>query len=464
MATIAQNLASLQQARTDIAEAIENKGVTLEEGAGFTDFPQAIEDIPSGVDTSNDTVTSETLAEGVTAHDASGAQITGNLKSSSWLKLQEKVRANNLDDINNDDIYACKRNNDALLWRVIDKNHDEPANLDFNNSLTLLLASPFFIGYNSYKHLKAEDKSNIYANFLSFDFPEAFYYCDEELPADYYSYMEGTILRYFRTKVTIPKGGKIWYSYTSSSSASLLIYDDDNNIIENAGEVHYRSQSGITYTFLGTTGDEVDGSLNKNSTLCGYQHRIYKNSIIRQWLNSDKPKGEWFTPMNKFCVPPPYAFTTDGFMHGMDEDFLSSIGKTKIITVDPDDLENPYITEDYFFLPSVANFTEKNSKYQLEGGLYSGAKYYDIYRYNCVGLCSSSTSSGSNYFTIRHNGILRSPVIGNSTKINFLKHDSSSSSISVGELNNLGMYYGTYCMDFANGNTLVTPLICCNVI
>lgn len=45
MATIAQNLAALQQARTDIAEAIENKGVTLEEGAGFTDFPQAIDNI-----------------------------------------------------------------------------------------------------------------------------------------------------------------------------------------------------------------------------------------------------------------------------------------------------------------------------------------------------------------------------------------------------------------------------------
>ena len=46
MATIAQNLAALQQARTDISEAIENKGVTLEEGAGFTDFPQAINSIP----------------------------------------------------------------------------------------------------------------------------------------------------------------------------------------------------------------------------------------------------------------------------------------------------------------------------------------------------------------------------------------------------------------------------------
>ncbi len=81
IATIAQNLAALQQARTDIAEAIENKGVTLEEGAGFTDFPEAIEDIPSGVDTSNDTVTPETLAEGVTAHDKSGAPIVGTMVS-----------------------------------------------------------------------------------------------------------------------------------------------------------------------------------------------------------------------------------------------------------------------------------------------------------------------------------------------------------------------------------------------
>ena len=36
----------------------------------------------SGVDTSKDTVTAETLLEGVTAHDASGKQITGSYKPS----------------------------------------------------------------------------------------------------------------------------------------------------------------------------------------------------------------------------------------------------------------------------------------------------------------------------------------------------------------------------------------------
>jgi surface protein len=93
MATIAQNLAALQQARTDIAEAITDKGVTLEEGAGFTDFPSAIEDIPTGVDTSNDTVTPATLADGVTAHNAAGEQIEGTMQGG--LEMNVKFTAGN---------------------------------------------------------------------------------------------------------------------------------------------------------------------------------------------------------------------------------------------------------------------------------------------------------------------------------------------------------------------------------
>ena len=36
--------------------------------------------VKAGVDTTKDTITAETLLEGVTAHDASGAPITGTLK------------------------------------------------------------------------------------------------------------------------------------------------------------------------------------------------------------------------------------------------------------------------------------------------------------------------------------------------------------------------------------------------
>lgn len=48
MATIAQNLQALSDARDDIATAITDKGVILPEGAGFRQFPDAISSIPSG--------------------------------------------------------------------------------------------------------------------------------------------------------------------------------------------------------------------------------------------------------------------------------------------------------------------------------------------------------------------------------------------------------------------------------
>lgn len=79
--TISENLQRLTVAKTAISTAITNKGGTVTQGDGLEDFPNDIASIPSGVDTSNDTVTPETLAEGVTAHDASGAQITGTMEN-----------------------------------------------------------------------------------------------------------------------------------------------------------------------------------------------------------------------------------------------------------------------------------------------------------------------------------------------------------------------------------------------
>lgn len=48
MSTIAENLAALQQAKTDIASAITNKGGTVNVGDGFSSFAADIATIPSG--------------------------------------------------------------------------------------------------------------------------------------------------------------------------------------------------------------------------------------------------------------------------------------------------------------------------------------------------------------------------------------------------------------------------------
>lgn len=50
MASIEQNLQSLITAKNDIAMAITDKGVTLSENAGFLDFANAIDSIPSSED------------------------------------------------------------------------------------------------------------------------------------------------------------------------------------------------------------------------------------------------------------------------------------------------------------------------------------------------------------------------------------------------------------------------------
>lgn len=85
MATLTENVNRIVDALGDIKEAIIEKGVTPT-GKCET-FCDAISKIPTGVDTSKDTVTQQYLAEGVTAHNALGVQISGELERHNSLTL-----------------------------------------------------------------------------------------------------------------------------------------------------------------------------------------------------------------------------------------------------------------------------------------------------------------------------------------------------------------------------------------
>lgn len=84
MSTLDQNTTNLQTVldttnsiRSDIATSLTNKGVTVPDDTKLDGMATLISGIETGVDTSVDTVTADTLVEGYTAHDATGAQITG---------------------------------------------------------------------------------------------------------------------------------------------------------------------------------------------------------------------------------------------------------------------------------------------------------------------------------------------------------------------------------------------------
>lgn len=378
MPTIAENLQRLIDAKDDIAAAITAKGGTVAQGDGLEEFPTAINNISTGVDTSSDTVTAATLKSGYTAHNAAGQQITGTMLSqpttvtaetladgitaynaagelitgsavivSDWYELQLRVRYNAMADISIGDQYTCSQGSGELTWDVIGKNIDTPANPNLSHALTLRV-------------------HNLLPDSLVFDEPEAFYACQSEaLSAGTYYYNSGSTNYQFTLTQSVPVGGQL----VCTDNATLKSYTSGSSTtpIETVSVT-----SGSSGTYLGAlVGNTRSGNLNTNNRR-QYGSNDWKESAIRQWLNSNKPAGQWWEPQTPWDRPPAYAETANSFLYDLDPDFLDVIGKTQVVTnffdTSTGAFNGTYTTEDYFFLLSQSQIS---SNYSGEGAKYT---------------------------------------------------------------------------------------------
>ena len=299
------------------------------------------------IDISDSTVTAETLAEDITAYNAAGEKITGTIHILSWVQLQAKVRTNDMSDISIGDQYTCSQGSGELTWDVIGKNIDTPANPNLSHALTLRVHS-------------------LLPDNLVFDEKEAFYACQTSaLNAGTYYYNSGSTNYKFTLTQSVPVGGQLvctdnstLYSYASGSSTTPI--ETVSVIIGSSG------------TNLGTLANNtISGNLNTDYRR-KYGSNDWKESAIRQWLNSNKPAGQWWTPQNPWDRPPAYANTANGFLYDLDPEFLDVIGKTQVTTKYFDTttgaLNGTYTTEDYFFLMSTS---QVSSDYSGEGTKYT---------------------------------------------------------------------------------------------
>lgn len=85
----------------------------------------------------------------------------------------------------------------------------------------------------------------------------------------------------------------------------------------------------------GTALDASDGSVaNLNHiqrAMVGSSN--WRQSSMRQYLNSSAAAGDVWTPKTKFDRPPDWAASTAGFLDGMDEDFLAVVGEVDKVTI-----------------------------------------------------------------------------------------------------------------------------------
>lgn len=298
------------------------------------------------------------------------------------------------------------------------------------------------------KHTMTLETKYVYSNTLGTYFtmgfcpPEAFYYAETEMPAGTYhftwdynnaSIVSGTFQ--FTLSKPVPAGGQIVINTASSSlpiaecKISTFSSISPTTPIESEIDIT-EGNDGIN---LGVTSSEFSDNKNLNCVqriLWGSNN--YAHSSVRQWLNSNSPKGEDVCHiLNKFHRLPGWNTSRAGFMYGLPPDFLAvvhqaaipcctnSVFETDSIDNTKFDVNQIYTLNDMFFILSKAEVygqsdVTNNDGEQLE--YYSGLSSTERIKYD-VGksarICWMRTpyyTNCQNVYIIALNGVLSSTL------------------------------------------------------
>ena len=150
-------------------------------------------------------------------------------------------------------------------------------------------------------------------------------------------------------------GGRLAGCYGAPDTAptSWKVYSYGKNGITLNEAVDITVGSGGTN--LGTIQNASrSGNLNSVQEMA-YGWNRWKTSALRQYLNSNKPKGQWWIPQDQWDICPDQLSSKDGFLCGMPEQMLNSLKKVKVSTfantVNDEGVED--ITYDYVIIPSM---------------------------------------------------------------------------------------------------------------
>ena len=197
-----------------------------------------------------------------------------------------------------------------------------------------------------------------------FDAIEALYYAEEGLAAGTYHF---TIQNYdatyggnktyqFTLTEAVPAGGHIlldWPYNQQLLGRSVKTYASKTATTQIEAAVLSEGTGG---TDLGTT-DGTSENLN-HIHRARYGSNNYKESAIRQWLNSGAAAGGWWNSQTKFDLKSSYAGEA-GFLHGMDSDFLNAVQESTVKCGTNNTWELPgwtkneaYTVQEKFYLPS----------------------------------------------------------------------------------------------------------------
>ena len=302
------------------------------------------------------------------------------------------------------DQFVSTRNNVNITWDVIGHNCETLSDTKYSNRDNMTL----------YMHDLFSE------SLVQFGARQAFYVTDNGLTAGVYNILiesqpwytrdQGKYAQFELTQ-DLPAGGQIVFTHADNTTMfgktlSTLASPESTTALENI-----EISEGTEGINLGTLKASLQNSIN-SSYRAFWGSGNYKESAVRQWLNSKNTAGNVWNPQTKFDRPPSWADTLNGFMYGMDEDFLKVIKKTHIKYARNTLFEGGGYDEidDYFYLLS---------KPQIYGGAtVLGVDEGEIYPYfiNYSTLNAAGTGNDKNRIKTRNGSAqwywLRSPGAG----------------------------------------------------
>ncbi len=123
---------------------------------------------------------------------------------------------------------------------------------------------------------------------------------------------DGTITTYGTDRKTAIESGIVVTAYNASTDTGAV----------DLGASTSEYVSGYTYV--------TSYGVMNFSRRSAYGDGSYAVSQIRQWLNSNKIKGSWWSPCGAFDLRPSVADTENGFLYGCDDDFVKNLQTTKV--------------------------------------------------------------------------------------------------------------------------------------
>lgn len=164
----------------------------------------------------------------------------------------------------------------------------------------------------------------------------------------------GTSYQFTLTK-NAPAGARLTGFYNAPDVApanwKVYVYKDQNKseLLETCNV-----SAGSAGTNLGTFLAKPNGNLNGLHPV-GYGDNRWWKSAYRQYLNSDAPAKEWWTPQDEWDMKPDQADTVPGFLAGFSDDFKAALTRVKVVTYGNTvtDDGSAVVTYDKIFLPSL---------------------------------------------------------------------------------------------------------------